>query len=213
MKDVAKDDPLTGRVIPKQGRAMRRRVQILSAAEKLLEELEFSEVTTRKIAEGAGIPIGSIYRYFPNKFSIMAAIAADTIETVDQKLADLLSTFEDMSDWERIIDKTIDIVTNAYLSRKGYVNILRAMIHTPELQNLTAAYKAGMVKSLTENFILQGVFPSGVKAESVSEIVVVVYNAMEAKVFLCSDEALRKALIKEWKLLVKSYLRAYLSEK
>tara|TARA_R110002072_G_scaffold151956_1_gene301490 strand:- start:374 stop:1099 length:726 start_codon:yes stop_codon:yes gene_type:complete len=212
MNDRVKGDPLTSRVIPQQGRAMRRRVQILSVAEKLLEELEFSEVTTRKIAEAADIPIGSVYRYFPNKFSIMAAIAADTIETVDKDLTELLGSFEDLSDWERTIDKTIDIVTNAYMSRKGYVNILRAMSHTPELQNLTATYKEHMVKSLTQNFIMYDIFPAGLKASSVAETVIVIYNAMEIKVFLCSDETLRKALIKEWKLLVKCYLRCYFSE-
>ncbi len=204
---------LNSRVVPKQGRAMRRRKQILAVAEDLLDKHDFSEVTTRQIAAEAGIPIGSVYRYFPNKFSIMAAIASETIETVDEKLAALLRSFNEIADWERIIDKSIDIVITVYMDRKGYVNILKAMNHTPELRNLAALYKEEMVKSLTENFIRMGLFSSGQQADSVAHVIVTIYNSMEGKVLLCEDVALQKSLIREWKILVKGYLRHYLESR
>ncbi len=201
---------LDSRIIPKQTRALQRRVQIIQVAESLLEKNDFSDVTTRMIAEKADIPIGSVYRYFPNKFSIMAAIASDTIEKVDEELTNLMESSEGLGNWEEIIDETINIATSAYLKRTGYINILKAMIHTPELHNLTSAYKEKMVKSLTGNFLKLGLFESEEKADSVAHVVVAIYNAMEAKVFLCDDEKLMKALIVEWKIAVKSYLYTYI---
>lgn len=54
----------------------RRIVQsILEAAEQLLKQESYANLSTNRIAETAGVSVGSLYQYFPNKESIVAELA------------------------------------------------------------------------------------------------------------------------------------------
>jgi AcrR family transcriptional regulator len=59
---------------PQQRRSQDIVVAILDAARRLLQGEGASAVTTNHIAELAGVSIGSLYRYFPNKEAIVAAL-------------------------------------------------------------------------------------------------------------------------------------------
>jgi AcrR family transcriptional regulator len=59
---------------PSQNRGKERVRIILAAALELFKEKGIEEATTNEIARRARIPIGSLYRYYPNKDSIIAAL-------------------------------------------------------------------------------------------------------------------------------------------
>lgn len=56
-------------------RAMARREQILDAAVGLFAERGFAATTTKEIARAAGVADGLVFHYFPDKASILKAIA------------------------------------------------------------------------------------------------------------------------------------------
>ncbi|HSX33452.1 MAG TPA: TetR family transcriptional regulator [Candidatus Saccharimonadales bacterium] len=62
------------RVRPQQARGKARVRAILSVALELFRVRGLDVVTTNDIAKGANIPIGSLYRYFPNKDAIISAL-------------------------------------------------------------------------------------------------------------------------------------------
>ncbi|MGH0028780.1 MAG: TetR/AcrR family transcriptional regulator [Myxococcota bacterium] len=62
------------RRIPKQRRSREIVEAIVSAARLLLDEGGPEAVTTNRIAERAGVSIGSLYRYFSDKAAILAAV-------------------------------------------------------------------------------------------------------------------------------------------
>ena len=59
---------------PRQQRSRAIVDSILEAGRRLLAESGESSLTTNRIAERAGVSVGSLYRYFPNKEAIVAAI-------------------------------------------------------------------------------------------------------------------------------------------
>ena len=59
---------------PRQVRAELTRQRILSAAAHVFGEFGYAAGTTNRIAERAGISIGSLYQYFPNKDAILAEL-------------------------------------------------------------------------------------------------------------------------------------------
>jgi AcrR family transcriptional regulator len=65
----------TARRSPRQKRSRATVDRILGEAARLFDELEYAGTTTNKIAEAAGISIGTLYHYFPNKDSILHALA------------------------------------------------------------------------------------------------------------------------------------------
>ncbi len=66
--------PVAPRRSPKQRRSQQIVAAILEAGSLLLREEGAEALTTNRIAERAGVSIGSLYRYFPNKAAIVAAI-------------------------------------------------------------------------------------------------------------------------------------------
>jgi len=81
-----KPDPLGPRRIPTQDRAKERVQRILVATSELLCESGVSAVTTARVAERAGVPVGSVYQYFPNKKAIFVALFDEYLQGVRDAL-------------------------------------------------------------------------------------------------------------------------------
>ncbi len=60
---------------PSQDRGQRRYEALLDAAEKVIAEVGIAQATTNAIAARAKSGMGSLYRFFPNKEAIVAALA------------------------------------------------------------------------------------------------------------------------------------------
>ncbi|MFC5746207.1 TetR/AcrR family transcriptional regulator [Actinomadura rugatobispora] len=66
---------LRPRKSPRQKRSAQTREQILEAAARVFVEHGHAAGTTNRIAEAAGLSIGSLYQYFPNKDAILLELA------------------------------------------------------------------------------------------------------------------------------------------
>src|SRR5271165_5907312 len=67
--------PASPRRLPVQDRSLRTVQRVLDAASSLLEQTSLEDVTTTRVAAEAGLSIGALYRFFPDKQSIIDAIA------------------------------------------------------------------------------------------------------------------------------------------
>ena len=82
-QDVEPDDTAAGsasesvavRRKPVQGRSAGTVQQIFAAASALLGRMPVEDITTSLVAKEAGISVGGLYRFFPDKQSIIDAIA------------------------------------------------------------------------------------------------------------------------------------------
>ena len=71
---MAREVPVAQRKQPRQQRARETVDAILVAAAHILKTQGLEQTTTNRIAEVAGVSIGSLYQYFPNKHSVIAAL-------------------------------------------------------------------------------------------------------------------------------------------
>lgn len=65
---------------PRQERAKRTYEAILTAAAELLMEVGVERISTNLVAERAGITVPALYRYFPNKYSVLNALGAAVMD-------------------------------------------------------------------------------------------------------------------------------------
>jgi AcrR family transcriptional regulator len=63
------------RNVPIQARSRARVQRVLDAADQVLTDQGPHAFTTTRVAQTAGIPVGSLYRYFPDKAAIIDALA------------------------------------------------------------------------------------------------------------------------------------------
>ncbi|MGH6963607.1 MAG: TetR/AcrR family transcriptional regulator [Phenylobacterium sp.] len=79
------------RKIPTQRRSRATVEVVLEAAAQLLESAGERGFNTNAVAERAGVSIGTLYRYFPDKQSILTALARREMEAVNTATAALLA--------------------------------------------------------------------------------------------------------------------------
>lgn len=60
--------------MPRQGRSKVTVDAILQSAAEILKEMDYAKFNTNLVAERAGISIGSLYQYFPNKDALIVAL-------------------------------------------------------------------------------------------------------------------------------------------
>ncbi|WP_105385249.1 TetR family transcriptional regulator [Neorhizobium alkalisoli] len=76
---------ISSRKKPKQARSTELVAAILEAAIRVLAEEGAQRFTTARVAERAGVSVGSLYQYFPNKASILYRLQSDEWrETTEQ---------------------------------------------------------------------------------------------------------------------------------
>ena len=68
---------ISSRKRPKQARSTELVAAILEAAAQVLAEEGASRFTTARVAERAGVSVGSLYQYFPNKAAILFRLQSD----------------------------------------------------------------------------------------------------------------------------------------
>ncbi|MER8096658.1 TetR family transcriptional regulator [Streptomyces goshikiensis] len=92
---------------PIQQRSADRLARILDACAELLDETGYENLSTRAVAARAGVPIGSVYRFFGNKRAMALALAHRNLDRyadgIESRLAELPAT-----EWRPVVDAVLD---------------------------------------------------------------------------------------------------------
>jgi AcrR family transcriptional regulator len=86
---------------PKQARATELVAAILQAAAQVLASEGAQRFTTTRVAERAGVSVGSLYQYFPNKAALLFRLQSDEWRQTTELLCGILENAE-LSPLERI---------------------------------------------------------------------------------------------------------------
>lgn len=111
--------------MPSQKRSQTRVAEILNASAELLCERPARALNTTLIADRAGIPVSSIYRYFPTIDDIVDELYGQTTEEIDQKLLDVQTDTVRYPGWRDRLRGTLETM-RAYFQEHPYY---RALLH------------------------------------------------------------------------------------
>ncbi|MGX1788222.1 TetR family transcriptional regulator [Bosea sp. NPDC055332] len=81
---------ISSRKAPKQARSAELVSSILEAAIQVLAQEGAQRFTTARVAEKAGVSVGSLYQYFPNKAAILFRLQSDEWRQTHAMLAGIL---------------------------------------------------------------------------------------------------------------------------
>jgi AcrR family transcriptional regulator len=128
---------------------------ILDSTRELLREQGLTGFTTTAIAARAGIPVSSVYQYFPDKKAILVAIYTDYLGGILEVYNEFEDPKYDVMDREQVLDKLYRALLQAEL-RDSIEDALEHAIHAyPELaavdrehRELTADILAPLLRRL-----------------------------------------------------------------
>ena len=94
-------------------RGVQRRKKLVEATRHFLETQDPQEVSFREIAKHAGVPEGSAYHFFANKYDLFSALAAEIGEKFAQQAAQPLDDVH-LSSWQDFVTLLIDQSVSIY---------------------------------------------------------------------------------------------------
>jgi AcrR family transcriptional regulator len=127
------------RKLPRQARSRMTFDAILEACARILREGGLEAATTGAIAERAGVGIGSLYEFFPNREAVIAALAVQRLGTLAQTVAATLErtrALDDAAAVRLLIEQLLDAVA---ADRNLYRVLLR---EAPMLRDLPETRRA-----------------------------------------------------------------------
>ncbi|WP_329130347.1 TetR/AcrR family transcriptional regulator [Streptomyces sp. NBC_01476] len=93
---------------PVQRRSTERLERILDACARELDENGYERLSTRAVAARAGVPIGSVYRFFSDKRAMADALAHRNLDDFLRRAAARLAEPDTGSDWRAAVDVLVD---------------------------------------------------------------------------------------------------------
>jgi AcrR family transcriptional regulator len=117
---------------PRQARSQERVRRILEAAEALFVAEGVASTTTNAIAAHAGVPIGSLYQFFPDKAAILRSLARGYGEQLHRELAAFEASEASALPLDAYIEAMVSLTDRFFTSHPGYQAIFN------EAQSATA---------------------------------------------------------------------------
>jgi AcrR family transcriptional regulator len=138
LKDSMTDPPpdLSLRNVPLQARSRARLGRVLDAAEELLERDGADAFSTTAVARVAGVSVGSVYRFFPDKQSIVEALAV----RYWSDFADLVAGVAEADEQEPVADPAVTVLSvlaAGFRARPGFLALWYGGLRTERVRDRT----------------------------------------------------------------------------
>ncbi len=194
---------------PRQARSRERVNRILDVAEQMFIEEGYNATTTNAIATRANVPIGSLYQFFPDKATILYALAERYMEILHQRITALDT--EDMlklplADY---VEQSVDVTDKFFTDYPGYHAIFMQVQGTmPEIEQLENALDAQLIEDWAIELAQRN---TNLTVEDCEAIAFVLVKAIGTLLWLSLSQApdFRKRLVAETKQFTLSYLQHY----
>jgi AcrR family transcriptional regulator len=166
--------------VPKQVRGRRTRERILRAAVACFERDGYDATTTSRIARRAGVGVGTLYGYFPDKRAVLLELLQDTVRDVASYVVEGLEP-ERWRDapLRESVRGLIDAVFHARTFQPGMQRIIwERYFKDPEFQGAVEAIE-GRVRGAIER-LLRALEEAGkIRVTDVRTAAFLVYTSVE----------------------------------
>ena len=117
LDDLAEPRPQP-RKRPQQERSRITVEAVLEAAAQVLERDGYADLTTTAVAERAGVSIGTLYQYFPDKDAVIAGLVEDWLAGEVQDMKRVFEGAESL-DLEDAADRLVEAFVAVFADRTG----------------------------------------------------------------------------------------------
>jgi AcrR family transcriptional regulator len=107
------------RRVPVQGRSVARVRRMLDACAELVDQVGYEALTTTMLAERAGVAIGSVYQFFPDKRAIVQALTQRNLEAYLERITARFAAAR-FGHWWEVVDAGIDEYIDMHRNVPGF---------------------------------------------------------------------------------------------
>ena len=191
---------------PRQARSRQKLAQVLEAADRLLATEGADALTTTRVAAEAGISVGALYQYLPDRDAIVDLLADRYLA----RLEALMDAFVDQAareTWPDVVGVLVDAFADLYRSEPG----LRALWFGRHLTERTRAadrqHKRAMAAGVHRVLVAQRLLADDAAAATACHAAFLAADAVIQEAFR-TDAAGATGLLDEVKTMLRAYLEA-----
>jgi AcrR family transcriptional regulator len=197
-------DPAQLRNVPTQARSRARLRRILDAADELLAHEGPAAFTTNRIARYAGVPVGSVYRYFPDKEAIVEALALQYWSDFE----DLVAAAAELDERAPLTEPgsvVLDALAAGFRARPGFLTLWYGGLRTEHVRDATRPTRSAIAVSIER--ILRVHWPSAPAAQraTAARMVVLAGDGLLRESFRLIPDG-DPGVLAESKLMLDAYL-------
>ena len=148
-----------------QPRAERTRRALVAAAERLAAAEGEASVTTTSAAGAAGVSVGAVYRYFPDREALLLAAYDASVDAVIDECRAALTDLPETMPGADAARRLLAIYLDAAAGRAGHRELLRAMRRIRPIEADHGPTSDRVVTGLLAPFLARYGPPSGASGE------------------------------------------------
>lgn len=138
------------RRMPLQSRGHKTIEAILTVASRQLDRDGLERLTTRRIASEAGVSVGALYEYFPNKESIILALAEHWLNRVYEAVESAHPSRGATGDVLSFLNRAIEGIVPLYRDQPGLPAINAALGSSPDLRHASEDHNRRIISLLSD---------------------------------------------------------------
>ena len=190
---------------PTQERSHKKFDQLLLVSRELLLDVGFESFTCEEVAHRAGLPIGTLYQFFANKYVIVCELDRVDAVAVRRELDELAAQIPSL-DWLKLLDRLLDHMATLWRDDPSRRAVWHAVQSTPATRATAAVTERELAAEVAK--VLAPLTPGTPRDRRriIAEVVVhVTYSMLN---FSIRDDQEHAEAIIELKRLLAAYLLA-----
>ncbi|GAB3499867.1 TetR family transcriptional regulator [Nocardiopsis coralliicola] len=194
---------------PAQQRSRIRVAKMLDACAELLDEAGYAELSTTRIAERAGVAIGSVYQFFPDKRAITQALGLRYLDLFSERVSDRLA-LGGFRHWSEAVDVVIDEYLDMHRTVPGFRSMHFGDIVDVHLLDTATDNNGVIAARLRELLTTMAGAKDGPALERAVTVAVESADAVLKLAFRRAPDG-DPALIEETKVMLRAYLSRHVA--
>jgi AcrR family transcriptional regulator len=196
------------RNVPTQARSRERLRRVLDAADEVLARDGADAFTTTRIAQVAGVPVGSVYRYFPDKEAIVEALAT----RYWSEFAGLVAAAARRDEESPLSDPAggvLEALAAGFRGRPGFLALWYGGLRTERIRDATRPTREAIAVSVQRILTVHWPGAPARDRAAAARMVVVAGDGLLREAFRTSGRG-DGQLLAESRLMLDAYVRARL---
>lgn len=149
---------------PQQKRSIETKNKLLSAAYELFAETGYYNVSTKDIAERAGVSTGIVYGYFSNKKDILLDVIDIYLSNIFDTIAKMAASLAYPVDFDYLIDHVLEQTIKTHEKNEQLHQVLHSLSGTDEdVAEKFMSLEENITVTIAERFSAIGYSISGIR--------------------------------------------------
>jgi AcrR family transcriptional regulator len=196
--------PARQRRTPQQARSRQKLARVLEAADRLLVTDGAEALTTTRIAAAAGISVGALYQYLPDRDAIVDALAERYLGRLDELMASFVDRAASET-WPDPVALLVDAFAALYRAEPGFRALWFGRHLTQRTREADRRHKRAMAAGLHRALVAQRLLPDDPAAATACHTAFLAADAVIQEAFRTDPDG-SPDLLDELKTMLQAYL-------